>query len=213
MESLLDKAPALPGMELSAEQAHGLPATVDTLGQYSGARFFSESPGLYGIVAALIKEGLSDAAISRAIHCHEHTSAAIRRRESQSLSGAEYSRVQVARLRSCAMQSADRIAERLADDEAVKDIPVKDLAQVLDKVSHHERLISGEPTEIIKACLSVGVDPALRSLLSLREVDEINIDAEVIHSPEISEPVREADAADPEAVPDAGGAGVASGVV
>lgn len=168
--SLIDREPALPGLDISAEVAVGIDEREIALrGEYSAARFFGRAPTMYMAIAGGIREGLSDAALVRMFGCHHRTVAAIREREAVGIEADRYRSVQGGKLRMATMGLADEINRRIFSGAEVQEIPFKDLVQGVDKLGGMERLLAGEPNQIVGHLQSSGGDEDLRELVAAPE--------------------------------------------
>lgn len=165
IQSLNDLCPALPGLDLTAEQAAGMASDISTMGEFSAARFFEQNPVAYKLISHCIEECLSDAAIVRIVGCHHRTVAAIRRREVASLSAAEYRRAAGSRARDVVIRATDELSDRLSSEVKRAEMTEKDLVQMIDKVGNQERLLAGEPTDITGVLHSAGAMEDIREMM------------------------------------------------
>lgn len=166
LPSRIDSAPMLPALaDLSAEELAGIEqAEVAAGGEFSAARFFERSPGIYQAVARGIAEGLSDAALARMFRAHDRTIAAIRAREVGSMSAEQYRRAHGARLRCVVERSVDELDRRVSTHPEKES--TKDLIAITDKLGSRERLLAGEPTEIHGELSSSGASEDIRAALA-----------------------------------------------
>lgn len=169
----------LPGMAEELERAieatgRDRAETQSTLGEYSGARFFSKNPASYQIVVRLLAEGLPVRTIERVMGLSHHLVEAIRAREAASMTTRDYSRLMAGRVRGVLMQAADELRARLEDPEQRSEISTRDLIAAMDRLSSIERDMAGEPQSIQRVIQPVGVDPRIAALL--RGVDVVEIE-------------------------------------
>ena len=146
-----------------------------TLGEYSGARFFSKNPRLYLIVVRLLAEGLPVRAIERAVGVSAHLVEAVRAREASSMETKSYSRMMAGKVRGVMMQAADELRARLEDDEKREEMSTRDLIAAMDRLSSIERDMAGEPQSIQRVIQPVGVDPRIAALLGACEAEVVEV--------------------------------------
>lgn len=166
LPSRIDSAPMLPALaDLSAEELAGIEqAEVAAGGEFSAARFFERSPGIYQAVARGIAFGLSDAVLKDMFLMHDRTVAAIRAREIGNMGAEQYRRSRVARLRGVVDRSVDELDRRVTAHPEKES--TKDLIAITDKLGARERLLSGEPTEIHGELASAGAAEDIRAALA-----------------------------------------------
>jgi len=160
----------LPGMAEELERAieatgRDRAETQSTLGEYSGARFFSKNPASYQIVVRLLAEGLPVRTIERVMGLSHHLVEAIRAREAASMTTRDYSCLMAGRVRGVLMQAADELRARLEDPERRSEISTRDLIAAMDRLSSIERDMAGEPQSIQRVIQPVGVDGRIAALL------------------------------------------------
>jgi len=170
----------LPGMAEELDQAlaaSGLePAEAGrTIGEYSGARFFSKNPAMYRIVVRLLAEGLPVRAIERAVGVSAHLVEAVRAREAASMETKGYSRMMAGKVRGVLMQAADELRARLEDEKTKSEMSTRDLIAAMDRLSSIERDMAGEPQSIQRVIQPVGVDPRIAALLGACEAEVVEV--------------------------------------
>ncbi len=174
----------LPGMAEELDkmlEADGRSTAIagETLGEYSGARFFSKNPASYKIVVRLLAEGLPVRAIGRVMGISAHLVEAVRAREAASMETQSYSRMLAGKVRGIMMQAADELRARLEDEDARAEMSTKDLIAAMDRLSGIERDLAGEPQNIQRVLRSEGADQRLVALLrgvgAVRDVEAVEV--------------------------------------
>ena len=196
LPSLLDASQPLPGLAPDPEAELGLSDVTGgalarpgarTAGESTGDRIAKRNPRLYAMAARMLVEGCSDQAVSRVTDLRPESVAAIRRREWGALTSRQFGRLQGRSLRLAVSRAVEEIHARLADPERCAEMTARDLAYLLDRMGHYERILAGEPTEIAAQVRSEGTDEAIRALLANVSVREVTPDVcaapYAIHSP------------------------------
>jgi hypothetical protein len=167
LPSLLDRAPALPGLALADltddERQQGEGTAKHPCGEFSAARFAQLYPERYELIARALLEGFSLDCAARVFKVHERTAAAIREREARSLSAEAYRGIQARRARGLVMQASDLLAERMRRDP--ESVSFGDLSRLIREAHNIERSLEGAPASVVGVIRSDGASAALADLL------------------------------------------------
>ena len=167
LPSLLDRAPALPGLALADltddEREQGEGTAKHPCGEFSAARFATLYPERYALVARALLEGFSLDTAARVFKIHERTAAAIREREARSLSAESYRGVQARHARGVVLAATDLLAERLRRDP--DSIGTRDLVAAVRELHNVERALEGAPSSVVGVIRADGASAALADLL------------------------------------------------
>jgi hypothetical protein len=141
-DSLLDRAPMLPGIRLDDLPAPLTDEQLEALPQHTAARLFELDEARYRLAVALFfGEGMGVRNVCRVCHISCHTLQAIVRRESGSTTADEWRKVCKSDLRATMHLIRSRIDELLQNDEAVKVAGLKGLATLLREHVHAHELL------------------------------------------------------------------------
>jgi hypothetical protein len=143
IESLIDRAPLLPGISDEDLPAPISDEAIQQLPTYTAARLFELDEKRYRLAVALFfGEGLSFRGVCRVCRISCHTLQAIVRRESNGQTAEEWRKVASADIRASMYMIQRRIDELLLDDEAVKAAGLKGLATLEREHTHAHELLN-----------------------------------------------------------------------
>lgn len=142
-ESLIDRAPLLPGICADDLPAPISDEEIQQLPTYTAGRLFELDEKRYRLAVALFfGEGLSFRGVCRVCKISCHTLQAIIRRESNGQTAEDWRKVASADIRASMYMIQRRIDELLQDDDAVRAAGLKGLATLEREHTHAHELLN-----------------------------------------------------------------------
>ena len=171
--------PQLDLLELPAgsdgEAADGALRAHESVGVFSGARFFARRPDAYRIVVRLLAAGLPIRLIAETVQVSEHTVLAVAERESTSVIAAKehISR----RLSAAARLAWDAVVDDLVNPVRRSVIETVDKAKIANALTDKWMLLAGEATHRLEVTLPAE-EPAVTYARFLASLKPTGLDVE-----------------------------------